>query len=615
MGRCPRCHNPVDRHLLAQSSEIRTPLLALIHAALPTWLPADGLCPACVLHFAHQLAEARSTQSLHTTTEPHTTFPFYHPGEETVLSQPERLPDHHGFSGRGVTIAFLDSGYYPHPDLCTTTSWAKSPQWARLTPVQMRRLIEQAEPRIRHYVDLTDGVESDGSSHSSLWNGEGYSWHGQMTTTLAAGNGALSNGHFRGYAHQAQLLPIKIGRSTGRIPEEDILAGLQWLLRDDNWARYGVRVLNVAVGGDFLQPWHKNPVCLAAEALSARGVLICAASGNSGRDELVAPAQTPAVLTVGGYEDHNLRWNPHLAADVARLTLYHHNYGPVTKAGQRWRKPEILALGRWSPAPILPPAAVFREVYALGELRQVLQAYQPAALTTDSAHLDTTPALLPDVWEVLRKRMNTHKWVHPYYQHVDGTSVAVTQVSAVAAQMSEANPQLTGPALKELLLATARPVPALPVKMTGRGVLQPTLAVAAALRTHGGRLTGWPPSGTRLASGELHKWLIQGKVSHAEIIDFPGGEPSQAVYVGVFAPQARRVSITGAWQGWQPHLLALHPLVNGWWHLVIHLPTGTHPYRFWIEQADGTCTWVADPENPARRESGYRQDHSLIQID
>ena len=34
-------------------------------------------------------------------------------------------------------------------------------------------------------------------------------------------------------------MPIKIGRKSGKIPEEDILRGAEWLLRDDNWRAWG----------------------------------------------------------------------------------------------------------------------------------------------------------------------------------------------------------------------------------------------------------------------------------------------------------------------------------------------------------------------------------------
>jgi serine protease AprX len=578
------------------------------------WQPAHGLCPSCAVHFAGLLAAQRRNESLHTATEPHTTFPYYHPAEETVLSQPERLPDYHTISGRGVTIAFLDSGYYPHPDLAARSIWPAPVPWTHLTPEQLRRTVEAAELRLVEYVDLNEEGEGVGLHLPSLWDGAAYSWHGHMTTTLAAGNGLLSGGRFRGYAPQARLLPIKIGRRSGRIPEADILAGLRWLLRDENWLRYNVRVVNVAVGGDFDMPWHENPVCLAAEELSERGVLVCAAAGNSGRNVLYAPAQAPSVLTVGGYEDHNRRWNGADPEAVADLVLYHHNYGRTRSEGQ-WRyKPELLALARYLPAPILPPTPLFQEMYTLGELRQTLLRNRPpgAPHPAEDGLLDEW---MFDVWEAVRKRMNAHKWVHPFYQHVDGTSVAVAQVAAVAAQMAAANPNLSGHEIKSLLLATALPLPDRPAQLSGHGVLQPTQAVAAALRAHDGPLAGYPQSGTKLSAGELQKWLRQGKVTAAALLNPAAAGDRQPVYFGLLATAARAVSVLGLENDWRPHHLPLRRAANGWWHGIVQLPPGRHSYRFWVEHgSEQPPAWYADPENPLRSESGYWQDHSLVYL-
>ncbi|HEY5838629.1 MAG TPA: hypothetical protein VIT19_06290, partial [Pyrinomonadaceae bacterium] len=74
------------------------------------------------------------------------------------------------FTGRGVTMAFLDSGFYPHRDL--------------------------TEPRKRivayHSLFATDGDDS------SLHTADVASWHGMMTSVVAAGSGALSDGVYRG---------------------------------------------------------------------------------------------------------------------------------------------------------------------------------------------------------------------------------------------------------------------------------------------------------------------------------------------------------------------------------------------------------------------------------
>ncbi len=102
-------------------------------------------------------------------------------------------------------------------------------------------------------------------------------------------------------------------------------------------------------------------------------------------------------------------------------------------------------------------------------------------------------AMMPEVWHALRRRMNAHKWVHPYYQHVDGTSVAVAQVAAVAAQMFAANPALTGDDVRQMLVDSALPLPHILPRQTGAGLLQPAVAVAAALRAREGRAGRFPP--------------------------------------------------------------------------------------------------------------------------
>ena len=79
-----------------------------------------------------------------------------------------------------------------------------------------------------------------------------------------------------------------------------------------------------------------------------------------------------------------------------------------------------------------------------------------------------------------------------------GRAWLVAQVSAVAAQMLQANPQLSPQQVTALLTQTARPLPHLPAERAGAGLLQPATAVAAALRRGAGRLRGFPVSGSVL---------------------------------------------------------------------------------------------------------------------
>jgi hypothetical protein len=151
-----------------------------------------------------------------------------------VLPTPLRLNADERFTGRGVTIAFLDSGFYAHPDLT------------------------QPKDRILAYHNIFDPV----ADRTALQKGEVASWHGMMTSVVAAGNGHLSEGFYRGIAPDAGLVLVKIGR-TGRIPDEHIERGLQWIL--DHREEYNIRIVNISAGGDFEQTYFASSLCKTVE--------------------------------------------------------------------------------------------------------------------------------------------------------------------------------------------------------------------------------------------------------------------------------------------------------------------------------------------------------------
>lgn len=634
MRPCPLCRQPTDDQLLEKARDLAPFLVSELRQAHPGWDVAEGLCPACALEAMQRHAAARSSEPV---LDCPFSFPCYHPQERTLRSLPQRLPEHWGFDGRGVTLAFLDSGYFPHPDLLDASQGLPSIDWPHLSPYRLRRTLEQLPLRIRQYVNLFEGQKRLGLDAPSLWSDLPSNWHGQMSSVIALGNGLLSQGRYRGFAPGAEALLIKIGRRNGRIPEADILRGLNWLLRNRNWERYGVRVVNISVGGDQAMPWWENTVCLAVEELSRQGVLVVAAAGNGNRGELLPPAPAPSAVTVGGVDDANRPWRPDHREQVARLALYHHNWGEVHAYGQVHWKPELLALARWAPSPYLPVSPQFREAWALGQAWSALEA---GDLAQARAVLDQWLPLLKLSPRVLRARptwlrqalclkMNSLKWVHPFYQHVDGTSVAAPQVAAVAAQMFQANPNLTAQDVKFILTQTALPLGHLPVRRVGAGLLRPARAVAAALRARHGMLAGFPHSGALLREDELTDLAIPGKVAAIPLrkpTSVPGSTPnptepqppppgSQPVYFGLYAPEAQAVSLLGSFNRWQPGQLALTRTERGWWHTVLLLPPGEHLYRFWIQDArHPRGDWRPDPENPVRAESGYPEGHSVVRV-
>src|SRR5689334_23001915 len=198
------------------------------------------------------------------------------PNRFGVIPTPVRLKANPEYTGRGVTVAFLDSGFYPHPDL--------------VTPVN-RVLAYEDLAAERRDLFATGPVES-------------WQWHGTQTSVAAAGNGQLSNGVYRGLAHESELVLVKASE-RGRITEENIAAGIRWVIA--NRERYNIRVLNISLGGDEDVPCSKSIVDQAAEEAISHGIAVVAAAGNSGTEgrHSIPPANSPSVITVGGYTDHN----------------------------------------------------------------------------------------------------------------------------------------------------------------------------------------------------------------------------------------------------------------------------------------------------------------------
>jgi serine protease AprX len=376
---------------------------------------------------------------------PHFTSNFPYPGDDypKLLSLMERTGAPPALTGRGVVMAFIDAGFYPHPDLAD-------------------RILLHVDASTNHVVEQRGRFKV-----SDL------SWHGQMTSVIAAGDGRTSGGRYRGLASGASLVLIKVSTPRGQIKETDIVRGLRWLL--DTHRRLNVRIVNISVGGDFVSVDPEHPLHRAVRKLVEAGVTVVIAAGNRPVDHLLPPASAPEAITVGGVNDHN-------ALDSSLWTLYHHSYGRVYDGS---RKPDILAPAVWIPSPILPGSHIEREVRWLAPLLRtsdearihhlLRQGYRDLGLMYDAAlNADET------VYMTLQQRIHAHKVVDAHHQHVDGTSVAAPIVSAAAALLLEVNPCLTPMMIRAMLTHTARLLPDVPLERQGAGVLDVRAAVRLA---------------------------------------------------------------------------------------------------------------------------------------
>ncbi|WP_433519475.1 S8 family serine peptidase [Nonomuraea sp. CA-143628] len=163
-----------------------------------------------------------------------------------------------GFTGKGVTVAVLDSGYDPdHPDLKGVVTHE------------------------RNFSDEPDIRDNLG--------------HGTHVASIVAGAGEK----YRGVAPGANLAVGKVGGRSGP-SDSAVLAGMEWAATEVK-----AKVVSMSLGGPDTP--EADPVEQAVNTLSERtGTLFVISAGNSGAQAPVStPGSADAALTVGAVDDHD----------------------------------------------------------------------------------------------------------------------------------------------------------------------------------------------------------------------------------------------------------------------------------------------------------------------
>src|SRR6476646_9108008 len=91
-----------------------------------------------------------------------------------ILPTPARLSADERFTGKGITIALVDSGFYPIGDLTQPVNRIRAWVDANESPVRVL-------PFARAEMPTWSGYDDNAARN----------WHGMMTSTVAAGNGFL----------------------------------------------------------------------------------------------------------------------------------------------------------------------------------------------------------------------------------------------------------------------------------------------------------------------------------------------------------------------------------------------------------------------------------------
>ena len=124
--------------------------------------------------------------------------------------------------------------------------------------------------------------------------------HGTHVATISAGNGALSNGRYRGAAPKAKLYMAKGLNSQGQGSASSIADGIEWLYEQK------VHVISLSLGGEA-QPGVRDILQVTCEAAVDKGIPVFCAAGNSGPAErtIATPGVSLKVITVGASDDRD----------------------------------------------------------------------------------------------------------------------------------------------------------------------------------------------------------------------------------------------------------------------------------------------------------------------
>ena len=217
-----------------------------------------------------------------------------------------------GATGRGVTVALMDTGVAEHPDL---------------------------EGSVVARVDFVN----DGSTLQDP------SGHGTFIAGLIAAHGRT----FKGVAPDAKLVSLRVLDQNGNGTMHAVLAAFDWLLQNRTTMR--IKVLNLSFGAPQKSSYHRSLLAGVVESAWFAGITVVSAAGNDGpaSGTVAMPGADPFVVTVGSFADQGT-----LATNDDRESIFS-SRGP-TRDG--FAKPDVLAPGEHIVSLRVPGTALDRDV-------------------------------------------------------------------------------------------------------------------------------------------------------------------------------------------------------------------------------------------------------------
>ena len=172
------------------------------------------------------------------------------------------LKNRYGLTGRGVSVAVLDTGITPHVDF---------------------------DGRIAVFLDLISGRVRPYDDNG----------HGSHVAGLIGGSGKASGGRYQGMAPECSFIVLKILDHQGNGRKQDVLKAIAWVRKMR--VRYNIRILNISVGTTEQEKTLHDLLIEAVDEAWDDGLVVVTAAGNlgPGSGTVTAPGSSRKVITVG----------------------------------------------------------------------------------------------------------------------------------------------------------------------------------------------------------------------------------------------------------------------------------------------------------------------------
>lgn len=358
--------------------------------------------------------------------------------------------------GEGITIAVLDSGVNPHPDLGS-------------------RLLGQ--------IDFIEGKALPYDDNG----------HGTHVAGCAAGDGSI-NPNYAGPAQKANIISMKVLSGSGSGATSGIVKAIQTAveMKED----LNIRVINMSLGGPASKNGEKDPINMAIKAAKEAGITVIVAAGNEGPDPRTvgSPGNSLNAITVGALDDKN-------TADRSDdIPASFSSRGPTPDGDI---KPDVMAPGVSIMAALAPQSEVYDSAHSSQSVHRAIQGLDnmPFEVLKDlpnevfagigigpgtAAKIKLSEEISDVVFtKLLEATSRTPLEESGAYVGLPGTSMATPIVAGIAASMIGANPDLTPDHVQHILTDTAVKLPdgRLGPNTQGAGAVNAEAAILQALQT------------------------------------------------------------------------------------------------------------------------------------